>query len=507
MSSDEKPFQKFELPSAPRTSYMDIATNHKDCIPLVVDIDDAIERLGMGMFQIEILIAAGLCFAAEAMEVLLLSFLAIILKSEWDLSERQTNSIIAVVFVGAMIGTLILGPLGDRIGRKPIFSVTAAIIAIFGLVSAACPNYRWFLLARFMVGFGTGGSTVPFDILAEFLPTSQRGQHLLYIEFFWTGGTLLVPIVAWSCKNGPWQTFVILCAIPCVLSTILCVRYVPESPRWLLTVGNHDRAIRILRHAAQRNQKDPWVVFPDGTKLIQKEIHTSSKNFYELFSPQWRKITMFLWAAWFGYAFLYYGVIIAVSRVFSEGQTEDQSGDGSGHYSFDYSAIVISASSEIAGLVVVLMTVDKWGRIVTQVATYVGGGLSCLILGLLASADAPRYALVLFAFAARMFMMGATCTTWVSTAEILSTSILATGHSAANAVSNIGGFLSPFVISESISPRAMGVVMLAVSILTGLAAWQLPETNGKALGEVHIIDSLPASPEEEESPDSTYRLA
>jgi MFS family permease len=460
---------------------------------LILDIDDAIERLGMGRFQIQILVAAGLCFASDAMEVLLLSFLAVILRVEWDLTERETDSIISVVFAGAFIGTLILGPLGDIIGRKPVFSITAGIIAVFGLGTALVPNYRWLLFARFMVGFGVGGLTVPFDTLAEFVPTSNRGKSLLYIEFFWTAGTLLVPALAWWALGeerggGSWPLFVVLCAIPCVFSTILGLVYVPESPRWLLTQGKPDKALRILRAAAQRNGKDPFLAFPDGIQLVQNTVH-DSESVWDLFSPKWFRTTMLLWGSWFGLQFLYYGVIIAVSLVFSIHNADANNGEGG--YEFDYSAILISASSEVLGLVVVLMTVDNWGRIPTQTITYLGGGISCLMLGFMAYAEAPRGILLFLAFAARMFMMGASCTTWVSTTEILSTGNRATGHSAANAIGRMGGFFAPYIITEGNSIRFIGVIMFIVSIFTAIISWQLPETKGKAMGEAHIDEDAP----------------
>jgi Na+/melibiose symporter-like transporter len=117
----------------------------------LLHIDDAIEMLGMGTFQYQILLAAGLCFMADAMEVLLLSFLATILKYEWDLTERQTDTIISVVFAGALLGTLILSPLGDVWGRRPVFAVTAGLIAIFGIATAFCTNYAQLLTTRFLV--------------------------------------------------------------------------------------------------------------------------------------------------------------------------------------------------------------------------------------------------------------------------------------------------------------------------------------------------------------------
>ena len=81
----------------------------------------------MGTFQYLIVLACGLCFAADAMEILLLSFLAVILQAEWGLTETQVDSIISVVFAGAMLGTLVLSTLGDVIGRRPVFGLTAAL--------------------------------------------------------------------------------------------------------------------------------------------------------------------------------------------------------------------------------------------------------------------------------------------------------------------------------------------------------------------------------------------
>lgn len=206
---------------------------------LVMDIDEAIDRLGMGMFQFQIILACGLCFASDAMEVLLLSFLALILQSQWGLSEGQSDSIVSVVFVGAMMGTLVLTPLGDKRGRKIVFAITAATIAIFGILTAFCNTYPQILMVRFMVGCGVGGLTVPYDALGEFMPSSRRGKNMLATSFFWTAGSLLVPLFAWltigrnhnsnsdgginesntsSPEEGSWRAFVMLCALPSAVS-------------------------------------------------------------------------------------------------------------------------------------------------------------------------------------------------------------------------------------------------------------------------------------------------
>lgn len=454
-----------------------------------IDIDDAMDALEFGIFQWQILLAAGLCFAADAMEVLLLSFLSTILQVEWQLEGHQMDTIIAVVFAGAMTGTLVLSPLGDKFGRKPMFSITAAIITIFGLLTALCTSYVPLLLTRFMVGFGVGGLVIPFDVLSEFVPTSNRGSSLLYIEFFWTGGTLLVPVFAWMTlgsngeddgSDGSWRLFVVLCAIPCLISTALGMLLVPESPRWLLTQGRHDEALAIMQQAAHRNGK-PELFSEPGLRITTHESHHEEAGFKELISPQWRNTTLKLWGVWFGMAFLYYGVIIAVGIIFSEYSDQDEN-NGAG-YDFDYSAIFISASSEVFGLLLVLYTIDRHGRILTQTTAYVTGGITCLLLGLAAGADAPRSWLIALSFVARMAMMAASCTTWVSTSEILSTEIRATGHGVANAMARLGGFFCPYIISEHTPIHRVGGFMFAVSVVTASFAWYLPETTGQSLGE------------------------
>mmetsp|Transcript_62603 Transcript_62603/g.152410 ORF Transcript_62603/g.152410 Transcript_62603/m.152410 type:complete len:592 (-) Transcript_62603:207-1982(-) len=518
---------------------------------MLLHIDDAIEMLGMGRFQYQILIAAGLCFMADSMEVLLLSFLATIVKHEWELSETQVSTIISVVFAGALSGTCILSPLGDVYGRKPVFVVTAGLIAFFGLATAFCTTYAQLVTARFLVGFGVGGLTVPFDTLSEMLPTNSRGRNLLYIEYFWTFGSLGVALVAYLTLNGNtagcdgdgenggsrWPLFVIICSIPCILSTVLGCLLVPESPRWLLehnpTPERCEKALIALRKAAVLNGHDPMTLFPDGTQLTAENVHEKhhreedaaasnlsspkkqrtkhnhTNSLTELFSPAWRRIMLLLCGAWFGLGFLYYGVILAVSIVFTEGGNQDEAASQQQQYydddkqcavapfDFDYMAIFISASAEIFGLLAVIYTIDSWGRIKSQTVSYIVGGISGLLLGLSVEYQFSRPVLILFAFLSRMAMMASSCTTWVSTSEILVTEIRATGHGAVNALARMGGFLCPYFITDGNSPVFIGTLVFVMAMGTSACTACLPETAGKAMGDVlddSVVDHVPEKP-------------
>mmetsp|Transcript_9188 Transcript_9188/g.19611 ORF Transcript_9188/g.19611 Transcript_9188/m.19611 type:complete len:522 (+) Transcript_9188:142-1707(+) len=446
-----------------------------------IKIDDAIESIGMGGFQRRVLIAAGLCFTADATEIMLLSFLSLTLQSEWDLTARQTANMTACVFAGSLVGTLTLGYLGDHYGRRPAFLMSCAIISIFGVLTAFATGYESLLGIRFMVGFGVGGLTVPFDIFAEFLPTTHRGKHLLVIEYFWTMGSLMTPLFAYLTLETSWRFFVILCAVPCIISGIMGICLVPESPRWLISVGRDEQALKVVRSAATANGLNPDELFPANVKL--KDEHVEESGFRDLLSRKWRKVTLFLWFTWLGYAIGYYGTILAVTRVFDPEAGENIGGTPG----FDYKAIFISASAEIVGLVVVIQTVDSIGRIPSQVTAYICGGIFVFSLSMVAN-TANTTVLTILAFCARAFEMMGSCVTWVSTAEILSTEIRTTGHSAANAMGRTGAFISPYLIGTNNPIKSVGSIMLVIQIFTAFCACHLPESKGREIGHTDEID-------------------
>lgn len=447
-----------------------------------IKVDDAIEKIGFGKFQRRVLLAAGLCFTADATEIMLLSFLSLTLQSEWDLTANQTANVTACVFAGSLFGTLTLGYLGDHVGRRPTFLLSTAIISLFGVFTAFAQGYSSLLAIRFMVGFGVGGLTVPFDIFAEFLPTSHRGRHLLIIEYFWTAGSLMTPLFAYLALESSWRLFVIMCSVPCIISGFLGLCLVPESPRWLISVGKNEEALEVIRNAARVNGIDPDITFHRNVKLKDEEVKES--GFRDLLNRKWRKITLLLWFTWFGYSIGYYGTILSVTRIFDSDLEEGA--EAGGTPTFDYRAIFISASAEVFGLFVTSFTVDSFGRIPTQVISYIFGGIFLCSLALSAG-SLSNNALIVLAFFARAFEMGGACVTWVSTAEILPTEIRTTGHSSANAIGRTGAFITPYLVGTNNSLKQIGIIMLVIHFSTACCASYLPESKGKGLGHTDEV--------------------
>lgn len=84
----------------------------------VYTLDEALNHVEFGKFQILVLVYAGLGLVAEAMEVMILSFIGAAITSEWDLSPAQENLLTSVVFAGLLFGSYSWGFISDKYGRR-----------------------------------------------------------------------------------------------------------------------------------------------------------------------------------------------------------------------------------------------------------------------------------------------------------------------------------------------------------------------------------------------------
>eukprot|EP01036_Dinobryon_divergens_P026166 gene26166-34783_t len=219
-----------------------------------LSLDEALSMNKVSTFQYRILLMCGLAFMADSLEVNLLSFLSTCAGAEWNLTNAQNASITASVFAGVLLGTIFWGEFSARHGRRLTFLVGCSLISVGGILSGLSPSYYVLIMLRSLVGFGVGGVYVPFDLLAEFLPPSHRGRFLIYIEFFWTIGSLMVAGLAWLLlPTYGWRMLTYVTAIPATVASLVSAFYLPESPRWLVAQGRVQEAVEIVRQAAEVN--------------------------------------------------------------------------------------------------------------------------------------------------------------------------------------------------------------------------------------------------------------
>ncbi|OUJ72174.1 sugar porter family MFS transporter [Hymenobacter crusticola] len=151
--------------------------------------------------------------------------------------------------LGCMAGCLVAGRLADRYGRRPGLMLAAALFAGSSLGMAFAPGLGLFVGMRFVAGIGVGMASMLSPLyIAEVSPADVRGRNVAINQLTIVLGILVTNLVNYAlADNGPeaWRWMFGLGAVPAGLF-LLGVLWLPESPRWLATVGQLERARAVL---------------------------------------------------------------------------------------------------------------------------------------------------------------------------------------------------------------------------------------------------------------------
>jgi putative MFS transporter len=189
--------------------------------------------------------------------------LAFILK-EWQLTYGQSALILISAGVGAVLGGFFWGWMGDRIGRRKVFILTALNVAFATGMMFFTPGpdgwvEGWIFLSffRFFVGFGNAGLiAVDIPLVQEFVPTHKRGWVSGLTTVLLPAGNVLGAVSGWLLAPAiGWRGLFLVGLAPALL--VLMIRYwVPESPRWLMRMGRMEAARKSLAWALQVDPKE-----------------------------------------------------------------------------------------------------------------------------------------------------------------------------------------------------------------------------------------------------------
>lgn len=336
------------------------------------------------------------------------------------------------------------------------------------------------LILRGLVGFGLGSSSVPFDLLAEFLPSSHRGRFLIYIEYFWTVGSVMVAGSAWVLLSRyDWRILTYITAIPVSISCLGSIPLLPESPRWLLTQGRVKEAEDTIFMAAEINRTPIQSRLDLKPVSLQEEREPASTA--GILSSSNLKILLPLCVIWCCYGMSYYATILFNGDVSSESDdTNDDTNDddnGGRTCSFNYPPIFYCALSEVVGCTIVAVIIEKWGRVKSQVVLYSAGALGALGMGLFATSNQMTLFAVMSAIA-RLGVFSASAGTWVHTPELFRTEFRATGHACANAMAQVGSAMGPYIV-YSLGNFEIGLLIALLNGACVIGVLMLPETAGK----------------------------
>ncbi|GAB2711501.1 MFS transporter [Nocardia thraciensis] len=148
---------------------------------------------------------------------------------------------------GTVLGSFLWGWLGDRIGRKAAI-LLAGIFFVGTAICGAMPSFELNVAMCFIMGLSAGGMLpIAFTLLSETIPARHRGWLLVLIGGDIAGAYVLTSWLSSTIgETYSWRSMWLL-GLPTGLLLALLVRWIPESPRFLLAVGRHREAERVLR--------------------------------------------------------------------------------------------------------------------------------------------------------------------------------------------------------------------------------------------------------------------
>ncbi len=220
------------------------------------DIPTRLDALPFGRFHVLVIVALGITWILDGLEVTIAGALSAELKraTALGLSNAQIGFAGSSYLAGAVLGAFFFGWLTDRLGRKKLFTITLAVY----LLATAATGLSWdatsYALFRFLTGAGIGGEyTAINSTIQELIPARFRGWiDLLINGSFWVGaavgagGSLILLDPAVIDPALGWRLAFLIGAI--IGLVILLMRFwIPESPRWLVTHGMPQQAAEVVR--------------------------------------------------------------------------------------------------------------------------------------------------------------------------------------------------------------------------------------------------------------------
>ncbi|MGV8920672.1 MAG: MFS transporter [Pseudomonas sp.] len=264
------------------------------------DLPARLDRLPWGRFHTLLVVALGITWLLDGLEVTLAGSVSGALKNSPVL--HLTNSDIGLAggayLTGAVIGALFFGWLTDRLGRRKLFFITLFLYVAATAATAFSFSLWSFVLFRFLTGTGIGGEyTAINSTIQEFTPARFRGWVDLTINgTFWLGAALgaggSIVLLNPQTVGGDlgWR----LCfGIGAVLGLVILLMrlWLPESPRWLLIHNQPEQARHIVEGIEENfRQQGHELSPPSGRPLrLHARDHTPLREVFQTLFVTYRQ--------------------------------------------------------------------------------------------------------------------------------------------------------------------------------------------------------------------------
>ena len=448
----------------------------------------ALDRIGFTRAHKLILIMVLLGAFFDVMEENALGAVGPALKEVWGISTPELAFLQSVTIAAMILGKIMTGVLGDLRGRRFVLTFNLGIYCAGALICALAPNYEVLALGRFVVGVGLGGEIAAgLTILSELVATRYRGALVASLNIGAGGFGNMVSFGFAAIVLGPlgnffggpensWRWMFGLLVIPSIL-ILFYRRYLPETPRYLLSRGKVAEANRVLAilesGKLRRTQTDSPAYIPAE---LSDDVRPEKIRLGDVFrGGLFRRTAALTVASWMTFgaqiSVLILMPIILVDRGYSITQSL-------------VFTMVINIGS-LLGAAVASLCAYRWPR--RKVMT-IGAGCALVTAVLFALAAEGALLIMLFGGLFQFFVMLLNSTIFAWSPELYPTRVRAFGTSVIALQGNVAGAILPIgaaFLVDNYGAAPMFITIAAMFAILAIAVRFAPETHGRALEDIN----------------------
>ena len=454
-------------------------------------LTDALNEAPLSVFHFRAMFTSGMGFFTDAYDLFIIGVALALVTAEWHLTTTEATLASSVALVGAFIGAVVFGRVADILGRKAIYGIEAAIMAVAAVLSALSPNLAWLIAARFLLGIGIGGDyPVSATIMSEYANRKDRGRLVSMVFSTQALGLIVGPVVGLTLlgagiSNGlAWRLMLGLGALP-ALAVIYLRRTMPESPRYMA---------RVLGDAS--GAASSMEGFTGGAIRATAAEERAPRQRFADFIRNRRNLVLLAGTAgsWFLLDYAYYGNTISTPLILRSVAP---------HASLMQSVawtLIIFVLAAAPGYLLALITIDRIGHRRLQWIGFLGMAAAFGVIGLVPSITHVILPfLALYGISYFFTEFGPNVTTFVLPSEVFPITSRTTGHGISSGIAKVGAFVGVYAFPHLEAALGLQTTLLftaGAALLGALLTQVLPEPAGLTIEEASREQVVAVRPHE-----------
>lgn len=399
-------------------------------------------------FHITLFVVSLLIMILEGIDIQIIGFVAPLIVAEWGIPTADFAIVFSAGLAGATVGAVLLGSLGDRIGRRPMILASMTLFGIGTLMTPFVHEMKTLVLLRFVTSLGLGG-VVPnlLALCAELFPRRIRTSFVgIVATAQLAGGVLGSLLSSWLISEHGWRFMFYLAGGLSVLMLVPAFFLLPESLRFLVVKGAAPHRLAALVRRMGLKPVRPEDIVVDRTA-------PSDRSVLDLFRGGRAPVTSLLWLAigfnLFMTAFIIYWLPTLLVQLGVELPTAIIS-------------ITVMNAAGILGGVSLSLAIQRFGPFRVLGAAYLLAAISVAAIGFVAPAILP---MMLAVFLAGFLGLGAFAGMSLLAATLYPTELRSAGVGGAIAASKAGAIAGPLAAGAGLAAEMplTGVFMISAS--------------------------------------------